>query len=79
MPAIDRQTAFSGTKEVAEPLRFDAMRLADYLAAHAPGFTGPLTVRQFKGGQSNPTYLLETPARSPPSAVPTARAPARSP
>ena len=24
---------------------------------------GPLTVQQFKGGQSNPTYLLETPAR----------------
>src|ERR687892_263626 len=27
------------------------------------GFTGPLAVRQFKGGQSNPTYLLETPSR----------------
>ncbi len=63
MSAIDRQTAFSGTKEVAEPLRFDATRLAQFLAAHAPGFAGPLTVRQFKGGQSNPTYLLETPAR----------------
>lgn len=64
MATIDRQTAFSGTKEVAEPLRFDVARLEAYLAAHAPGFSGPLTVRQFKGGQSNPTYLLETPARS---------------
>jgi aminoglycoside phosphotransferase (APT) family kinase protein len=27
------------------------------------GFRGPLAVRQFKGGQSNPTYFLETPAR----------------
>lgn len=63
MATIDRQTAFSGTKEVAEPLRFDTARLEAYLAAHAPGFTGPLSVRQFKGGQSNPTYLLETPAR----------------
>jgi aminoglycoside phosphotransferase (APT) family kinase protein len=61
---IDRQTAFSGTKDVAAPLRFDAAALEAYLAAHAPGFAGPLTVRQFKGGQSNPTYLLETPARS---------------
>src|SRR5258706_11164197 len=61
---IDRQSAFSGTKEVAEPLRFDAAALARYLAAHAPGFAGPLTVRQFKGGQSNPTYLLETPRRA---------------
>lgn len=64
MATIDRQTAFSGTKEVAEPLRFDVARLEAYLAAHAPGFSGPLTARQFKGGQSNPTYLLETPARS---------------
>ncbi len=27
-------------------------------------FRGPLTVAQFKGGQSNPTYRLATPARS---------------
>src|SRR4029077_11600897 len=27
------------------------------------GFAGPITVQQFKGGQSNPTYLIETPAR----------------
>jgi aminoglycoside phosphotransferase (APT) family kinase protein len=60
---IDRQTAFSGTKEVAAPLRFDPAALEAYLATHVPGFTSPLTVRQFKGGQSNPTYLLETPAR----------------
>src|SRR6266545_3639050 len=63
MPQIDRQAAFTGTKEVAAPLRFDAARLETYLAANAPGFAGPLTVRQFKGGQSNPTYLLETPGR----------------
>src|SRR5207245_247806 len=60
---INRQIAFSGTKDVAAPLRFDAARLEAYLAARAPGFAGPLTVRQFKGGQSNPTYLLETPGR----------------
>src|SRR5215469_10501177 len=64
MPTIDRQSAFTGTKDVAEPLRFEAAPLAAYLAAHAPGFAGPLAVRQFKGGQSNPTYLLETPARN---------------
>jgi len=64
MPPIDRQTAFSGTKDVAAPLRFDAARLEAYLTAHTPGFAGPLAVRQFKGGQSNPTYLLETPARN---------------
>ena len=60
---IDRQAAFTGTKDVAAPLRFDAARLEAYLAARVQGFAGPLSVRQFKGGQSNPTYLLETPAR----------------
>src|ERR1700689_914938 len=64
MPQIDRQSAFTGTKEVAEPLRFDTAALEGYLATHAAGFTGPLKARQFKGGQSNPTYLLETPQRS---------------
>ena len=63
MARIDRQSAFSGTKEVAEALRLDEARLAAYLAAEVPGFRGPLTVRQFKGGQSNPTYFLETPQR----------------
>jgi aminoglycoside phosphotransferase (APT) family kinase protein len=63
MQKIDRQAAFTGTKEVAEPLRFDSARLETYLEREVSGFSGPLTVRQFKGGQSNPTYLLETPAR----------------
>ncbi|MGE4165964.1 MAG: phosphotransferase family protein [Xanthobacteraceae bacterium] len=63
MSALDRQAAFSGTKEVAQALRIDAARLETYLTRHIAGFAGPLTLRQFKGGQSNPTYLLETPAR----------------
>src|SRR6266487_4404400 len=63
MPAIDRQAAFSGTKDVARALAIDAARLEAFLASRLPGFAPPLTVRQFKGGQSNPTYLLDTPAR----------------
>src|ERR1700719_3556626 len=59
----DRQEKFSGTKEVAEAQRFDEARLADYLAAHIDDFARPLTVRQFRGGQSNPTYHLTTPNR----------------
>lgn len=62
-PLIDRQTAFSGTKPVADALRIDAARLEAYMAARVPDFSGPLTVQQFKGGQSNPTYLVETPSR----------------
>jgi aminoglycoside phosphotransferase (APT) family kinase protein len=63
MTSIDRQQAFSGTKEAAPALRLDAARLETYLAAQVAGFASPLTIRQFKGGQSNPTYLLETPSR----------------
>jgi aminoglycoside phosphotransferase (APT) family kinase protein len=62
MRKIDRQHDFTGTKEVAAPLQFDVERLTDYLATNLPGFAGPLTVGQFRGGQSNPTYLLTTPA-----------------
>ena len=61
MSVIDRQAAYSGTKDVSAALRFENARLEAYLAANVPGFSGPLTVRQFKGGQSNPTYKLETP------------------
>jgi aminoglycoside phosphotransferase (APT) family kinase protein len=40
--------------------RFDEARLEHYLGEHMPNFRGPLVVRQFVGGQSNPTFLLET-------------------
>lgn len=53
--------AFSGTKDVAEKLRFDEAGLAGWMADNVDGFSGPLTITQFKGGQSNPTYKLETP------------------
>jgi aminoglycoside phosphotransferase (APT) family kinase protein len=56
---LDRQTAFSGTKEVAAPLRFDTATLCQWLEARVAGFSGPLSAHQFKGGQSNPTYLVE--------------------
>ena len=63
MTSSDRQATFSGTKEVTPALALDSARLEAYLQSRLPGFHGPLAVRQFKGGQSNPTYLLETPAR----------------
>src|ERR1700680_4907385 len=53
----------TGTKEVAESHRFEESRLADWMVANVEGFEGPLEVRQFKGGQSNPTYQLITPSR----------------
>ncbi len=62
--AVDRQSTFSGTKDVTDALRFDAARLERYLAEQIEDFARPLSVRQFKGGQSNPTYQLITPNRN---------------
>ncbi len=52
----------SGTLPVADRHRFDVDRLAAWMTTHVEGFSGPLTVDQFRGGQSNPTYLLGTPS-----------------
>jgi aminoglycoside phosphotransferase (APT) family kinase protein len=57
--ALDRQALFAGTRSVAPSLKFDCERLERYLAQRLEGFRGSLRVEQFKGGQSNPTYLLE--------------------
>ena len=60
----DAQQDFSGVKDVAEAHRFDEDRLAEWMKDNVGGYAGPLTVRQFKGGQSNPTYRLDTPDQS---------------
>jgi aminoglycoside phosphotransferase (APT) family kinase protein len=58
-----REQANTGTKEVAESHRFDEAALIAWMQANVEGFSGPLEVRQFKGGQSNPTYQLITPGK----------------
>ena len=37
---------------------FDVARLTDYMTANVEDFRGPLSVLQFEGGQSNPTFHL---------------------
>src|SRR6478735_2521698 len=59
---MDRTEANSGTREVSERLRFDIAALDRWMAKHVAGYAGPLAVSQFKGGQSNPTYRLDTPS-----------------
>lgn len=54
----------SDTIPVRPALAFDEAALARWLDANVQGFTGPLTVEQFRGGQSNPTYKLTTPRRA---------------
>ena len=55
---------YTGTKPVASSHAFDTAALEATSERELPGFDGPLTVEQFKGGQSNPTYKLSTPARA---------------
>jgi len=55
--------ANSGTTAVREGFGFDEAALARWMADNVGGFSGPLTVEQFRGGQSNPTYKLVTPGK----------------
>ena len=50
---------FIGTKAVSARHQFDVAALDAYLRQHVAGYpAGTLTVEQFKGGQSNPTFKL---------------------
>ena len=60
----DLAEANTGTTAVREGYAFDEAALENWLKANVEGYAGPLGVEQFKGGQSNPTYKLVTPARS---------------
>ncbi len=53
-----------GTRPVSERHRFDVQALTAWLGPRIDGFAGPVSVSQFKGGQSNPTYKLDTPSAS---------------
>ena len=47
-----------GTIPVQEKHQFDLQNLQDFMESSVVGFKGTLTVEEFAGGQSNPTYLL---------------------
>ncbi len=57
-PILSGVTGIVGTAPVQERHRFDVAVLERYMERHVEGFRGPLTVSQFQGGQSNPTYHL---------------------
>jgi aminoglycoside phosphotransferase (APT) family kinase protein len=59
----DPHAQFKGVKPVEERHRLDEAALNSWLKANVEGYQGPLTINQFKGGQSNPTYQLVTPKR----------------
>jgi aminoglycoside phosphotransferase (APT) family kinase protein len=51
----------AGLRPPPEQHAFDTARLADWMLKHIEGFSGPVEVRQFEGGQSNPTFLVQSP------------------
>ena len=61
---LDRQAAFSGTKPIPDHLLLNVPRLTNWLTQNVEGFSGKISVTQFKGGQSNPTYLIEADDKS---------------
>jgi aminoglycoside phosphotransferase (APT) family kinase protein len=63
MSNTDATSAFSGTKPVEERHRLDEAALTRWLETNVAGFAGPLSLFQFKGGQSNPTYQIVTPGQ----------------
>lgn len=63
-PAIDAEKAFVGTVEPEGADRLDEARLTQWMEANVPGFEGPITQGKFKGGQSNPTYRIDSPSGS---------------
>lgn len=64
MDDIDFDTEMVGTIEVPERDQLDLEALTVWFEANVEGFAGPIAYSKFKGGQSNPTYRIDTPGRS---------------
>ncbi len=58
MMSVDVNTS-AATGPVSPAHRFDEARLLDWLRLNATFMSGHMTVQQFEGGQSNPTFLLQ--------------------
>lgn len=64
MALIKSEEMFSGTKPVEPKHRLDEGGLANWMSSNIAGYSSPLRVSQFRGGQSNPTYRLDSPSTS---------------
>ena len=61
---MDYDKEMVGTVDVPEADKLDEAKLTEWMLANVDGFSGPMTLSKFKGGQSNPTYRIDTPGRS---------------
>ena len=60
--AIDAETDFVGTVAPEGADKLDSAKLTAWMDANVEGFRGPIEVSKFKGGQSNPTYRIDSPS-----------------
>lgn len=63
MSEADQHQGFTGTMPVSDRYRFELHPLETWMQERIAAFAGPLQVEQFRGGQSNPSFLLCTPTR----------------
>ena len=61
---MDAQKLFSGTVTPEGADRLDEASLTAWMEANVEGFRGPLRQGKFAGGQSNPTYRIDSPSGS---------------
>ncbi|MFV0645861.1 MAG: phosphotransferase family protein [Sphingomonadaceae bacterium] len=61
---MDYEQEMTGTTALAEEDRLDTVALSAWMTSNVESFSGPLTLSKFKGGQSNPTYRIDTPSQS---------------
>lgn len=64
MEEIDAQKTMTGTMQVPDADKLDEVKLTQWMEQNVEGFSGPITLSKFKGGQSNPTYKVDTPELS---------------
>jgi aminoglycoside phosphotransferase (APT) family kinase protein len=60
---LDMNLPAAGLRDTPAQHTFDTARLAEWMRAHIEGFSSPIDVQQFAGGQSNPTFLVQSPDR----------------
>ena len=61
---MNPQVDMVGTMDVPEKDKLDEASLTRWMEANVDGFSGPLSLTKFKGGQSNPTYKIDTPNKA---------------
>src|SRR5258706_4986462 len=61
---VKQDEEYAGVKPIEERHRIDEASLDRWMRRNIERYVGPPKVLQFKGGQSNPTYRLDTPGAS---------------